>query len=67
VTTLLAVVALFFFGGEVIHGFSAAIIWGVLIGIYSSVFVAGAFLPWMNVRRDIGEDTEASKSAKAAP
>jgi preprotein translocase subunit SecF len=39
-TTLLAAVALFVFGGEVIHDFSLAIILGVLIGTYSSIFVA---------------------------
>lgn len=39
-TTLLAAVALFVFGGEVIHEFSLAIILGVVIGTYSSIFVA---------------------------
>jgi preprotein translocase subunit SecF len=39
-TTLLAAVALFLFGGEVIHDFSLAIILGVVIGTYSSIFVA---------------------------
>lgn len=39
-TTLLAAVALFVFGGEVIHDFSLAIILGVVIGTYSSIFVA---------------------------
>lgn len=39
-TVLLTAVALFFFGGEVLHDFSLAIIFGVIIGTYSSVFVA---------------------------
>jgi preprotein translocase subunit SecF len=39
-TTLLAALALFFFGGEVIHDFALAIILGVLVGTYSSIFVA---------------------------
>lgn len=39
-TTLLAAVALFLFGGEVIHDFSLAIILGVIVGTYSSIFVA---------------------------
>jgi preprotein translocase subunit SecF len=39
-TTLLAALALFFFGGEVIHDFSLAIVLGVLVGTYSSIFVA---------------------------
>lgn len=40
VTTLIVLVALFLVGGEIIHGFSAALIIGVLIGTYSSIFVA---------------------------
>jgi preprotein translocase subunit SecF len=39
-TTLLAAVALYLFGGEVIHDFSLAIVLGVIIGTYSSIFVA---------------------------
>ena len=51
VTTLLAVLALFFFGGEVLRGFSVAMIWGVLVGTYSSIFVAAALLLYLNLRR----------------
>ncbi len=40
ITTLLVLMALFLVGGEIIHGFSAALIIGVLIGTYSSIFVA---------------------------
>ncbi|HEY4619392.1 MAG TPA: protein translocase subunit SecF, partial [Nitrospirota bacterium] len=43
-TTLLVLVALFLFGGEVIHDFSFALLIGVLIGTYSSVFVASPLL-----------------------
>jgi preprotein translocase subunit SecF len=43
-TTLLAVIALFFFAGEVIHDFSFALILGVLVGTYSSIFVASPIL-----------------------
>lgn len=39
-TTLLVLLSLFFFGGQIIHGFSLALILGVLIGTYSSIFVA---------------------------
>lgn len=39
-TTLLAALSLFFFGGEVIHDFSLAIVLGVVVGTYSSIFVA---------------------------
>ncbi len=40
VTTLLVLMALFLVGGEIIHGFSTALIIGVLVGTYSSIFVA---------------------------
>ncbi len=43
-TTLLVLLALFFFGGEVIHAFSIALIVGVIIGTYSSIYVAGSSL-----------------------
>jgi preprotein translocase subunit SecF len=43
-TTLLVLIALFFFGGEVIHDFSFALLMGVLVGTYSSVFVASPLL-----------------------
>ncbi|MEM7252940.1 MAG: protein translocase subunit SecF [Pseudomonadota bacterium] len=39
-TTMLVLVALFFFGGELIHGFATALILGVIVGTYSSIFVA---------------------------
>lgn len=50
-TTLLALFALFFFGGAVIRGFTAAMIWGVVIGTYSSVFVASPILMYMKIER----------------
>jgi len=44
ITTLLALLALFIFGGEVIRGFSMAMIFGVIVGTYSSIFVAAPIL-----------------------
>ena len=44
VTTLLALFALFIFGGEVIKGFVFAMIWGVVVGTYSSIFIAAPLL-----------------------
>lgn len=49
--TLLVVIALFFFGGRVIHGFSIALIVGVLVGTYSSIFVASALALDLGVTR----------------
>jgi len=51
VTTLLALVALYVFGGEVIRGFVYALIFGIVIGTYSSVFVASPILLKMNINR----------------
>lgn len=51
-TTLLALFALFILGGDVIRGFVFAMIWGVIIGTYSSVFVASSVLLWLGVKRD---------------
>ncbi|MCZ6771170.1 MAG: protein translocase subunit SecF [Proteobacteria bacterium] len=50
-TTLLVLVALFFLGGELIHAFAAALIVGVVIGTYSSIFVASAAALALGVAR----------------
>lgn len=52
VTTLIALLALYFLGGDVIRGFTFAMIWGVIIGTYSSVFVASVILLRLGVKRD---------------
>ena len=52
VTTLIALISLFVLGGDVIHGFVFAMIWGVLVGTYSSIFVASNILLKLNVKRD---------------
>ncbi len=52
VTTLIALIALYVLGGDVIRGFVFAMIWGVVVGTYSSVFVASAILLKLGVKRD---------------
>ena len=52
VTTLLALIALYVLGGDVIRGFVFAMIWGVIVGTYSSVFVASTILLWLGVKRN---------------
>ena len=52
VTTLLALISLFVLGGDVIRGFVFAMIWGVVVGTYSSIFIASAILLWTGVKRD---------------
>ncbi len=49
-TTLIALLSLYFLGGEVIRGFSFAMIWGILIGTYSSIAVAVPLLLYLDVR-----------------
>ena len=51
-TTLVALGALFVFGGPVIRGFTFAMIWGVLVGTYSTIFVATPLLLHLNLRRE---------------
>lgn len=51
-TTLLVLVALFVFGGELIHGFATALLAGVLVGTYSSVYVASSVLVAMGVSKE---------------
>ncbi|MCE8009580.1 protein translocase subunit SecF [Aestuariivita sp.] len=58
VTTLLALIALFVLGGDVIRGFVFAMIWGVIVGTYSSVFVASAILLYLGVKRDWSKPTD---------
>jgi len=51
-TTLLVLIALYYFGGKVIHGFSLAMIIGVIVGTYSSIYVASSSLIMMGITRE---------------
>jgi preprotein translocase subunit SecF len=51
-TTLLVLTALFLVGGEIIHGFSTALIIGILIGTYSSIFVASPVTLALGITRE---------------
>lgn len=51
-TTLLVVVALFLLGGEMIHNFALALMVGIIVGTYSSIYIAGTLLLSMKVTRD---------------
>ena len=63
VTTLLALGALFYFGGEVIHGFTAAMIWGIFVGTYSSIFIASPVLLWFELRREPEDKNNNAKNS----
>jgi preprotein translocase SecF subunit len=49
ITTLLALFAIFIFGGEILKGFSFAMILGVFFGTYSSIYIANPILSYLNV------------------
>ena len=73
VTTLLALIALFIFGGEVIRSFTFAMIWGIVVGTYSSIFIAAPLLITLNLRpgrvsggKDDTDDGEASDAEPSA-
>jgi preprotein translocase SecF subunit len=66
VTTLIALTCLFAFGGQVIRGFSAGLIWGIVIGTYSSIGLAVPLLSFMNLRGMTGGvEVEAAEEAAA--
>ena len=52
ITTLLALLSLYFLGGAVLQGFTFAMIWGVIVGTYSSVYIASPVLQLLGVKRD---------------
>ncbi|MCB9983259.1 MAG: protein translocase subunit SecF [Rhodospirillales bacterium] len=64
-TTLLALVALYLFGGEVIQSFVYALIFGIVVGTYSSVFVAAPVLLNTGLKRGAVQDGDAGKAAEA--
>ncbi len=51
-TTALAVIALVVFGGEVLRGFSLAMLWGMIVGTYSTIYVALPVLVYFDLRRE---------------
>ena len=65
-TTTLAVLSLLFLGGEVLRGFSIAMLWGMFIGTYSSLFIAAPLLYYVQPnRRAIAKDAEPADPAPA--
>ncbi|MCP4008789.1 MAG: protein translocase subunit SecF, partial [Proteobacteria bacterium] len=51
-TTLFVVLTLFFFGGEALHGFSIALLIGVIVGTYSSIFIASPSVLALGIQRE---------------
>ncbi|MBU1210624.1 MAG: protein translocase subunit SecF [Alphaproteobacteria bacterium] len=65
-TTLLAVLSIYVFGTEVIKGFAFAMLFGIIIGTWSSIFVASPFLLWIGVKRDWSGIAKSDKATAAA-
>ncbi|MBF0560411.1 MAG: protein translocase subunit SecF [Alphaproteobacteria bacterium] len=51
-TAMLSVVAIYLLGGEVLHGFGLAMIWGIGVGTYSSIYIGMPVLIYFNLRRE---------------
>jgi preprotein translocase SecF subunit len=64
-TTLLALIALYMFGGEVIRGFVVALIFGIVVGTYSSIYVAAPLLLYMNLRGNIKKSKNESSDEES--
>jgi preprotein translocase SecF subunit len=62
-TTFLALLALYIFGGEVIRNFTFGILFGILIGTYSTMYIASPVLVWLGVKRDWSRVKTASAGA----
>jgi preprotein translocase subunit SecF len=65
-TTLLALIALLIFGGDVIRGFVFAITFGVIIGTYSSIYVAKNIVLYLGVKRDWSKPTDEAGGPKGS-
>jgi preprotein translocase subunit SecF len=69
-TVALVVLAFLYFGGAVLRGLSIAMLWGIVIGTYSSLFIAAPLLYYVRPRRgsgpDAGGDAAAAETRRAA-
>jgi preprotein translocase SecF subunit len=70
-TTTLAVLSLLFLGGQVLRGFSIAMLWGIIIGTYSSLFIAGPIIYYVQpnrraIAKRAGEDRPTSGAERAS-
>ncbi len=64
-TAIAGILALYFFGGEVLRNFSFAMLFGILIGTYSSIFIAAPLLGYLGVKRDWSGTAPAQPKAAA--
>lgn len=64
-TAIAVLLALYVFGGEVIRSFNFAMLFGVIIGTYSSIFIAAPILGYLGLKRDTGERAATAPAAAA--
>ncbi len=62
ITTLLALVSIYLFGGEILKGFSLAMIFGVIFGTYSSIYIANPILVKLEYHKNYYKEEEAEKN-----
>ncbi len=62
VTTALALIAIIIFGGPVLRDFSTAMLWGVLIGTYSSISIAAGLLTFVTISRSGDDNSDVAKA-----
>jgi preprotein translocase subunit SecF len=65
-TTFLAVLGLYLFGGEVLRGFGFTMVVGILVGTYSTIYIASPLVVWWQGRRGEGGGAASATTAKAA-
>jgi preprotein translocase subunit SecF len=66
VTTIAVLLALFFLGGEVIRNFTFAMLFGVLIGTYSSIFISAPVIDYLGIKRDWSDEKAGASKAGGA-
>jgi preprotein translocase subunit SecF len=64
-TVFLALLSLAIFGGQVIRSFSLAMIWGIVVATYSSVFICSPMLIYLGLRAEDGDRAKSSDDAPA--
>jgi preprotein translocase subunit SecF len=67
VATMISLASLYIFGGEVIRGFTFAMLWGVVVGTYSSIFIASPVLILLGTKRDWSGEKPIKKPVPAKP
>ena len=55
VTTLLASASLYFFGGDVLQAFAFPMVWGIIVGTYSSIYISAMVLNFFDLRKNQDE------------